>query len=152
MSTRSHQKSPRGFTLRKCPLEFAHFEKKCPREVIVHEKSPSPYNCQGRNQYGKAGKATSIPQFSDTLTLSQSEGGGRLRPPFDFVSPKNFCDYAPEWHSKTMKLLNNTPLQLPSWYSPPAEFVVVSNFHWKKSSTERCDVYARGVNNLQPTL
>ena len=23
---------------KKCPLEFAHFEKKCPREVIVHKK------------------------------------------------------------------------------------------------------------------
>ena len=36
-----HQKCPWEFTLRKCPLEFAHFEKKCPREVTVHEKSPS---------------------------------------------------------------------------------------------------------------
>ena len=41
MSTRSHQKCPREFTLKKCPLEFAHFEKKCPRDVIVHEMSPS---------------------------------------------------------------------------------------------------------------
>ena len=38
---RIHQKCPREFTLRKCPLEFAHFEKKCPREFTVHEKSPS---------------------------------------------------------------------------------------------------------------
>ena len=39
---RSHQKCPRKVTLKKCPLEFAHFEKKCPRNVIVHEMSPSP--------------------------------------------------------------------------------------------------------------
>ena len=32
MSTRIHQK---------CPLEFAHFEKNCPREFTVHENSPS---------------------------------------------------------------------------------------------------------------
>ena len=44
-----HQNSPKKcprkftqgeFTLRKCPLEFAPFEKNCPREVIVHKKSP----------------------------------------------------------------------------------------------------------------
>ena len=75
VSARSHQKCPRGFTLRKCPLEFAHFEKKGPQEVIVHEKSPSPYKRQGRNQYGKAGKATSIPKFSDTFPyLNQGVG------------------------------------------------------------------------------
>ena len=32
---RYHQKCPREFTLRKCPVEFAHFEKKCPREVSI---------------------------------------------------------------------------------------------------------------------
>ena len=31
-----HQKSRREFTLRKCPLEFAHIEKKCPKEFTVH--------------------------------------------------------------------------------------------------------------------
>ena len=42
MSTRSHQKCPQEVTLKTCPLEFAHFEKKCPRDVIVHEMSPYP--------------------------------------------------------------------------------------------------------------
>ena len=49
MSTKIHQRRgilvdkqcPREFTLRKYPLEFAHFEKKCPREFTVPEKSPS---------------------------------------------------------------------------------------------------------------
>ena len=41
MSTKKHKKCTWEFTLRKRPLEFAHFEKKCPREVIVHKKSPS---------------------------------------------------------------------------------------------------------------
>ena len=41
VSLRIHHKCPREFTLKKCPLEFACFEKKCPREVTVHEKSPS---------------------------------------------------------------------------------------------------------------
>ena len=35
MSMRSHQKCPQEFTVKKCPLEFAHFEKKCPQEFIV---------------------------------------------------------------------------------------------------------------------
>ena len=36
-----HQKCPREFILRKCPLEYVHFEKKastrihCPREVSI---------------------------------------------------------------------------------------------------------------------
>ena len=43
MSARIHQKCPRVFTLWKCPLEFVHFEKKCPREFTVRENSPSPF-------------------------------------------------------------------------------------------------------------
>ena len=44
---------------------------------------------------GKAGKAAAVPKFSDTLTLSQPGGGGRLRPLIGFASPKFFRDYAP---------------------------------------------------------
>jgi len=35
-----------------------------------------------------------LPKFSDTLTLSQPGGGGRLCPPIGFASPKNYRDYA----------------------------------------------------------
>ena len=42
MSTRCHQKCLRKDTLWECPREVTHFEKKCPRDVIVHEMSPSP--------------------------------------------------------------------------------------------------------------
>ena len=41
VSTIIHQKLTQEFNIRKCPLEFTHFEKKCRREFIVHEKSPS---------------------------------------------------------------------------------------------------------------
>ena len=42
MSLRICEKCPQKFILWKYPLEFAHFEKKCPLEFTVHENSPSP--------------------------------------------------------------------------------------------------------------
>ena len=36
-----NKKCPREVTLWQCPREVTHFEKKCPRDVIVHEMSPS---------------------------------------------------------------------------------------------------------------
>ena len=46
---------------------------------------------------GKGGKAAALHKFSDTLTLSQPKGGGRLCPPFGFVWPNLRKIYAPFW-------------------------------------------------------
>ena len=45
---------------------------------------------------GKADKAAVLPKFSDTLTLSQSGGEGRLCLNIGFASRTIFCDYAPD--------------------------------------------------------
>ena len=55
---------------------------------------------------GMAGKAAALPKFSDTLTLSQPEGG-RLCPPIGFASPKYFRNYAPEDSSILKNLANH---------------------------------------------
>ena len=49
---------------------------------------------------GKLGKAAALPKFSDTLTLSQSGGGGQIMPMHSLAlsHPKHFRDYAPEMY------------------------------------------------------
>ena len=44
---------------------------------------------------GKAGKAAALPKFSDTLTLSQSEGADYAQP-LALPHLNSFCDFAPE--------------------------------------------------------
>ena len=48
----------------------------------------------------KARQLPYVPKFSDTLTLSQSGGGGQIMPihSLALAHPKHFRDYAPEMY------------------------------------------------------
>ena len=56
---------------------------------------------------GKAGKAAALPKFSDTLTLSQSEGADYAQP-LALPHPKKFRDYAPEYVQQWIRVRQRT--------------------------------------------
>ena len=65
-----------------------------------------------KGKAGKTGKTAGLPKFLDMLTISQSGGGDRLRPPIGFDSPKHLRDYAPGSPPFYERLVNPDPIIL----------------------------------------